>query len=154
MIKVTATIDADEATDAFKRARRDIYRRTKHGLKAAGEKSILPRARRAVTSETPVAASQIIVKTTSRDGYITARTVKEGRKVGLLNFGGVVKAPIEPKDKKAIAFAGVVVSQVNRARRYHGEHFLDRARDEGLDEFGAALLPEIMLAFEPLEHSP
>jgi hypothetical protein len=182
VIRIEATVDADQATDAFKHARRDIYRRTKSGIKHAGERTILPKARRGVTRRTPVVASQLIVKTTTTDGYLTARTVKQGRKIGLLNFGGTVDAPIVPKaaqkkiaatgtrggaykgeiggrkfnfrGKRAIAFGGIVVSQVNKARRYRGSHFLEKARDEGLEEFGQALLPSILMAFEPLEHTP
>jgi hypothetical protein len=154
VIRITATVDADQATDAFKHARRDIYRRAKSGIKHAGERTILPKARRGMTANTPVVASQLVVKTTASDGYLTASRAKEGRKIGLLNFGGQVREPILPKDKKALSFGGIVVSQVNRARRYRGSHFLEKARDEGLQEFGQALLPEILLAFEPLEHSP
>lgn len=154
MIKIEATIDADQASDAFKRARRDVYRRTKSGIKHAGERTILPKARRGMTGKTPVVASQLIVKALASDGYLTVRTTKEGRKVGLLNFGGEVKAPIVPTDKKAIAFGGIVVSQVNKARRYRGAHFLEKARDEGLDDFGQALLGDILLAFAPLDHTP
>jgi hypothetical protein len=154
VIRIEATVDAEQATDAFKHARRDIYRRAKSGIKAAGERTILLRARAGMRSKSPVVSSQLVVKTTARDGYLTAKSAKQGRIVGLLNYGGTVKDPIVPKDKKALAFAGIVVSQVNRQRRYRGSHFLEKARDEGLDEFGAALLPEILLAFEPLDHTP
>lgn len=154
MIRIEATVDADQATDAFKRARRDIYRRTKRGIKAAGERTILPKARRGMAGKAPVAASQLVVKALASDGYLTVASKREGRKVGLLNFGGQVREPIVPKDKKALAFGGIVVSQVNRTRRYRGSHFLEKARDEGLQEFGQALLPEILLAFQPLEIHP
>ena len=163
MIRIEATVDADQATDAFKRARRDIYKRTRSGMKHAGERTILPKARRGMTGKTPVVASQLVVKTTAQDAFLTARSVKEGRKVGLLNYGGELDDPSVPKrarskaksprGPKALAFGGIVVSQVSKARRFRGSHFLEKARDEGLDEFGQALLPEILLAFEPLETS-
>ena len=154
MIRIEATVDADQATDAFKRARRDIYKRAKSGIKRAGERTILPRARAGMRSKAPVVASQLVVKTTASDGYLTAKSVKEGRKLGLLNYGGTVREPILPTRKRALSFNGIVVSQVNTVRRYRGSHFLEEARDAGLEEFGEALLPSILLAFEPLEHRP
>lgn len=154
MIRVDAVIDADRATDAFKTARRDIGRRARSGTKRAGEQTILPRGQRSMSAKTPIAPSQLIVKTTTTDGYLTVQGRKQDRVVGLLNFGGTIQAPIKPKKKKALSFGGVVVAQVSKARRYDGAHFLEKARDEGLDEFGMALLPQIMLAFEPLEHTP
>ena len=152
MIRIEATVDADQATDAFKRARRDIYKRAKSGIKRAGERTILPRARRGMAGKAPVVSSQLVVKTTAR--YLTAKSVKEGRKLGLLNFGGTVREPILPTHKRALAFNGIVVSQVNTVRRYRGAHFLEEARDAGLEEFGEVLLPSILMAFEPLEVSP
>lgn len=154
MIRIDAKIDADQAIDAFKAARRDISRRARSGTKRAGEQTILPRGRRGVGGHTPVSPSQLIVKTTSTTGFLTVAGKKQGRIVGLLNYGGTVSAPIVPKKKKAVSFGGVVVSQVTAPRHYRGLHFLEKARDEGLEEFGQALLPNILAAFEPLSHNP
>ena len=156
-VVISARIEgADRTSDEFKRARREVYRRARRGIKAAGEKSILPHARRETTQHSPVAAGQVIVKTTTGDGFLTAQTVKQGRKLGLLNYGGTVRDPIKPKRKKqAVAFGGVVVAQVNTARVYHGTHFLEKARDEGFPEYERLLLTEVMRAFDPdFEHTP
>lgn len=154
MIRIDVKVDADQATDAFKRARRDMSRRARSGMKRAGEQTILPLARSAVAQKTPVQPGKLVVKTTTTFAYMTATNVKEGRKIGLLNYGGTVRPPIEPRKRKALAFNGVVVSRVNTVRRYRAQHFLEDARDRKLDEFGQALLPELLLAFTPLEHSP
>lgn len=154
MIRIDAKIDADQATDAFKAARRDIYRRQRSGTKRAGEQTILPRGRREMAGHTPVGVSQLVVKTTSTTGFLTVANKKQGRIVGLLNFGGTVKAPLVPKRKKAIAFGNVVVAEVDTPRHYRGLHFLEKARDEGLQEFGEALLPALLEAFNPLDHTP
>lgn len=155
LIRVTATIEgADKTSDEFKQARREIYRRARRGIKDAGEQAILPKARRGTEVHSPVAGTQIVVKTTASDGYLTAATKKGGRIVGLLNFGGTVRGPIRPKKKQAVAFGGVVVAQVKTARRYTGEHFLEQARDEGFPLYSQILLERIMVAFDPLEHTP
>lgn len=154
MIVIAASVDADRAVETFKRARRDIYTRARSGMKRAAEKAVLPRARREVGTETPVPPGQLVVKTTTTYAYLTASSVKQGRKIGLLNYGGTVRQPIRPRRRRALSFAGVVVSQVNTARRYRGEHFLEDAVEAQRDEFGQALLPEILAAFEPLEHRP
>lgn len=160
---VRATITgADRTSATFKEARRDIYRRAKRGIKAAGERAILPRARAATGKASPIAGSQVVVKTTSSYGYLTCRTVKAGRIVGLLNFGGTVSEPIIPRGrrlksgrgKKAIAFGGIVVSQVTTARHYGAKGFLERARDAGFPLYTEILTGEVMRAFDGLEHQP
>lgn len=160
---VRATVSgADRTSQEFKEARREVYRRARTGIKRAGERAILPRARSATAGASPVAGGQVVVKTTSSHGYLTCRTVKAGRIVGLLNFGGTVAGPIIPRGrrlksgrgKKAIAFGGVVVSQVNTARRYRGKHFLEQARDAGFPLYERVLLEEVMRAFDPLDHTP
>lgn len=162
-IVVKATITgADRTADEFKQARRDVYRRARTGIKRAGERAILPRARRGTAAGSPVDAGQVVVKTTGSYGYLTCRTVKAGRIVGLLNFGGTVAGPIIPRGrrlksgrgKKAIAFGGIVVSQVTTARKFHGKHFLERARDAGFPLYEQVLLEEVMSAFDPLDHAP
>lgn len=161
IVKATIT-GADRTSAEFKQARREVYRRARTGIKRAGERAILPRARAAAGGRTPVDSGQIIVKTTSSHGYLTCRSVKAGRVVGLLNFGGTVRAPIIPRGrrlksgrgKKAIAFGGIVVSQVNTARRFRGSHFLERARDAGFPMYEQVLLTEVMRAFDPIEHTP
>lgn len=154
-IRIDAKITgADKTSDEFRQARREIYRRTRSGIKDAGERAILPGARSGAQHHTPVVSTQIVVKTTASTGYLTVASKKGGRIVGLLNFGGEVRGPIRPKKKKAVAFGGVVVSQVATARHYDGSHFLEEARDRGLPMFSQILLERLMVAFDPLEHTP
>lgn len=169
MIRVQARIEGVEKTsDEFKEARKDIYRRTKRGLKEAGERTILPIARRSTERETPRDGGDVVVKTTASYAYLTCRTKKAGRIVGLLNFGGTLRDPIQPRvragvprrargDKRrpgAVKFGNVIVARVERPRRYTGAHFLERARDQGMDEYGRVLLVDLMHAFDGLEHTP
>ena len=163
MIRIRATITgADKTSDTFKKARRDVYRRARTGMKRAGERAILPFARSSTEAKSPVPGSGVVVKTTGTYAYLTARTRKQGRILGYLNFGGTLSAPIVPRGrrlksgrgKKAIAYGGIVVSQVNTARKHAGSHFLERARDAGFPMYETVLLDEIMDAFDPLEHQP
>jgi hypothetical protein len=154
-IRVTATISGVDSTTAeFKQARREVYRRTQRGIKQAGEKAILPHARRETASDSPTDPGQIVVKTTSQYGYLTTRTKKAGRIVGLLNFGGILHAPVVPKKKQAVAFGGVVVAKVTSPRHYKGKHFLEKSIIQGLPMYTTVLLKEIMHAFDGLEHTP
>lgn len=150
-VKITG---ADKASDEFKQARREIYRRTKSGMKDAGERAFLPHARAGAQQHTPLASSQVIVKTTATNGYITFANKKSKAIGGLLNFGGNVKKPIMPDKKKALKFGGIVVSQVNTARRYKGTHFLEDAREAGFPMFSQILLERVMVAFDGLDHTP
>lgn len=163
MIRITAKISgADRTSETFKRARRDVYQRARRGMKRAGEKTILPFARRVTDAKSPVAPSALVVKTTGTYAFLTCKTRKQGRILGYLNYGGTLTAPIIPRGrrlasgrgKKAIAFGGVVVSQVSTARKHQGQRFLERARDAGFPAYEQTLLAEIMQAFDPIEHSP
>lgn len=154
-IQITAKVDADRTTETFKRARRDIGRRKKTGLKRAGERATLPAARRAARREAGPAGDALVVRARSSHAYLTARSARLGRIIGLHNFGGVVRAPIKPKrGKRAVVVNGQPVAQVTTPRVYQAKHFLERAVEQTLPEFEGILLTEIMAAFDPLEHTP
>lgn len=162
MISVDAKIEGVDRTEAqFAQARREIYRKTRTGMKRAGERTILPAARRGTSAHTPVASTQVVVKTTGSYAYLTVATKKAGRIVGYLNFGGRLD-PVKPRKGRrgqgghapAVSFGGVVVAQTLRKRRHRGSHFLEEARDRHLDEFGERMLVDLMAAFDPLDHTP
>lgn len=162
MIKVTAKIDGVEKTsDEFKQARREIYRRTRTGMKRAGERTILPAARASTAVRTPLQGSQVVVKSTASYAYLTGQTVKAGRILGYLNYGGYLK-PVQPKKRRkgagghapAVAFGGIVVARTKRMRHHTGTHFLEKARDAGFPQYERVLLEHLMASFDPLEHTP
>lgn len=154
-IQITAKVDAARTTQTFKRARRDIDRRKKTGLRRAGERATLPAARRAARREAGPAGEALEVKARSSHAFLTGRTLRQGRIIGLHNFGGVVRAPIKPRrGKRAVVVGGQPVAQVTTPRVYRAKHFLEHAVDQTLPAFEQVLLTEVMKAFNPLDHTP
>jgi hypothetical protein len=164
MIRVYATIEGAERTsDEFKQARREVNIRTRSGVKRAGERAILPFGRRETRTHTPVDPNLLIVKTTSSGGYMTLRTRKANRIVGLLNYGGKL-GPVRPKKTRkrskrnsnhaaAIKIGGGFFAATG-PRQYKAGLFLERARDHGFPRYREILLTEVMQAFDPLDHTP
>lgn len=161
-IRVVARVDAERASEDFKIARRDLDRRLKDGLQQAGEKVVLPDAKRrarnlAVTSPSGVkttTAGSLIVKPRARDAVLTTNMRgKLARAVGLQEFGGTVHTPIRPKKKKALVVNGQPVSVVDTPRVYKARHFLTGAVEAKRDQIGQAILDESMKAFDGFETS-
>lgn len=147
----------DAAGPELKAASRKIVAATRRGIKTAGEKAILPHARHVIDERTPVSPGQLVVKTTTRDGYLTVTRRKDARKVGYLNYGGKLKA-VEPKKRKAIAFKGkdgrTVIVRRTAVRKHEGGRFLEKAVEDRFPQYRDILLEEIMAVFGDLEHTP
>lgn len=149
---VNVKIDAEKATEEFKRARSELRQATKRGILHAGERIVLPTARRLAPVATGRLRDSLIVKATTSSGYLTTNLRgKQARYVGLQEFGGTVKTPITPRKAKALKIGDRYVSKVGSPRHYHGKHFLTRAVEEKQSAIGRAMLDDIMKAFGDLE---
>jgi HK97 gp10 family phage protein len=145
-------IDADKASDDFKAARKQVDRRLREGLKTAGEKIALPEARRRAPVKTGRLRASLVVKSRARDAVLTTSLAgKRARYVGLLEWGGTVRAPIEPGKKKALLVNGQPVAKVTGPRTYRARHFLSGAIESKQPQIEQALLDETMKAFDGFE---
>jgi hypothetical protein len=153
-VKIRVKINADRATAEFKQARRDVNRYTREGLKDAGRIAVLPAVKR---TSPGVVRPVLTVGATTRRGYITTQGDKtKDRITGLLNFGGIVRTVIEPKNKLALTIGntGLVRANVTKPRRYKGKHFIERGLDQSRPEMERILLPTVMKSFDGLPHKP
>jgi len=157
-VKVTG---AERTSDAFKKARRQMYREVRRGLKSAGEETILPVARRLAAHSSPVNPNNVVVKTTAQYAYLTGKTKKSNRIIGFLNFGGSQPGagdsnlPLLPRKKRALVVNGQPVANVKTRRRIKGKHFLEQARAAQFDNYADVLTKKfVMKTFDPLDHTP
>jgi HK97 gp10 family phage protein len=149
VVRVDVKIDAGKASDDFKAARKQVDARLKEGLKTAGEKVALPEARRRAPVKTGALRASLIVKPRARDAVLTTRLAgKKARYVGLLEFGGTVRVPIEPAKKKALVVNGQPVARVDAPRHYKARRFLTGAVESKRPQIEQALLDETMKAFD------
>lgn len=155
-MRVSVRVDAHRASDEFKQARKEINGRLKAAMKQAGERVVLPEAKRR-SGGLKVAgistASLLVVVPRRASAYITARG-KRGRAVGLQEFGGTVRSPVLPKKKKAVLVNGQPIAAMTTPRVYTGRHFLTGAVQAKLPETERVILEEILDAFDGLEHHP
>lgn len=141
-IRLTVTAEGFERTDAaFKGVQARVRTRTRDIIRAAAEETVLPKEKSAVSryriGGEPVRV--VIAKSVRRDGAVITTRMRggRGRAVGLLEFGGTVRATIRPRGKKALAFGGGhPVANVKTARHYHARLFMSGARDAALPAFG------------------
>jgi HK97 gp10 family phage protein len=151
-VRVNVKIDAEKASDDFKAARKQVDRRLREGLKTAGEKVALPEAKRRAPVKTGRLRASLVVKSRARDAVLTTSLVgKRARYVGLLEWGGTVRAPIEPSKKKALLVNGQPVARVAGPRHYKARHFLLGAVEAKQPQIEQALLDETMKAFDGFE---
>jgi hypothetical protein len=82
--------------------------------------------------------------------------------VGLLEFGGTVRTPIEPKGKRrgkgghapAIKTPYGYRARVTGPRHYKGQFFLTHSVERHQDGIRTAILKQLMHLFDGLEHTP
>ncbi len=86
-----------------------------------------------------------------RGAYIGTRGPRQGdRIVGLLNYGGVVSAPIYPKDAKALKLPWGYRGAVTKPRIYRGKGFIQRGILNAKPGLEDAVLEEVMDSFGDL----
>jgi hypothetical protein len=151
-IRIQARVEGVDKTSAeFKQARRQIQGKQRKGVRQAGEEAVQPLARRTVERHAPVAANQIVIRSTTTTAYIAVRQRRASRIVGWLNYGGILPA-VTVRKKRAMVFTSKTGEKVFTRRigprRTEGRHFLEQARDQGLPEFERILLARIMESFD------
>lgn len=142
-----------ESTErGFKEVRKRVARRADELNVDAAEATVLPDARRRA-SHLRIAgnslAAALVVRRRRGAALITTRLRGTlANAAGLLEFGGTVKAPIEPKGGKALAFGGQhPVARVRTARHYRAQRYMQDAVASKLDEFGEDLRDRIVAIF-------
>lgn len=154
-VRLDVRIDAQPATDEFRRARRELNQTLREGLRRAGERVVLPAAKRRAgglkIAGTPI-ASTLVVKARSSEAVLTTNMRgKLARAVGLMEFGGTVKTIIEPRKAQALTVGDGVVANVTTPRVYHGRRFMLGAVDAAADQIDDILLEETLKAFDGFE---
>lgn len=144
-MRLNVSIDAAKTTEAFKEARRGVNRATKAGVRLAGEKIVLPEARRRVPVKTGRLRESLIVRTSGTSGYLTTSLRgKQSRFVGLLEFGGTVRKPIRPRMKQALMTPWGPRAVIKKPRTYQARHFLQKSAEAKRQEFGERVLDEVL----------
>jgi hypothetical protein len=130
-VKVRVRFEDFGTRAELKVARALVREGVKEGIKEAGQRAVLPEAKRGA----PAIVSQVLTtKATTGGAYLTTLGPRKGDDItGLLNFGGQPRDVIRPKRKQALRLrnTNIVVEAVGepgRPRaRYKGGHFLEAA---------------------------
>lgn len=150
-VAISVRIDADRATDEFRQARREFNTRLRAALVKAGERAVLPSARRLAPR---FISSSLYVRARSSTAIITTRLRgKLGRVAGLLHWGGTIRTPIGPKGKQALWWPGAdhPVAVVRAPRRIRGRYYLTRAVEQNRPRIDRIVLEEMLRAFDGLD---
>jgi hypothetical protein len=150
---VTLDIEVDSATTvrALRDVRRQIGKDFDQVMAMAAEEVVLPDARRRAghlkVGEASVAAALVVRKRRTAP-YMTSRLRgSKARAVGLLEFGGTVRAEIRPRHGKALVINGQPVARVTKARHYRAHRFMYGAVDAKVDVFGDRVRDELVAFF-------
>jgi hypothetical protein len=148
--EIRIRIDASPTSAQFRVVKRELNARLRAGMVKGAEKYALPKVLQQAPS---VVRPYLTVKAAVTKGaYITTRGPRQGDRItGLLNYGGVVKAPIRPQEAEALAIPGVGLrAAVTGPRHYRGQGFIQKgvlAAKPGLED---AVLEEVMDSFGDL----
>lgn len=153
-MKIHARLEGFETRAQLKAARRLLSLKVKEGLKEAGQRAVLPEAKRGAPA---IGAHALTTKATTRGAYLTTLGPRKSDDIlGLLNFGGEPRDVIRPKRAKALQIRGttVVVAAVGdtgRPRaRYKGAHFLEAAINRSVPLMEEIAEAKVMEAFGEL----
>lgn len=149
------TLDVEVDTSTTLRALRDVRRQIGKDfdqvLAMAAETVVLPDARRragALKIEGVPVSSALVVRKRRTAPYMTSRLRgSKARAVGLLEFGGTVRAEIRPRHKKALVVNGQPVARVTTARHYRAHRFMYGAVDAKVGVFGDRVRRELVAFF-------
>lgn len=151
-IRFDIKVDTTAAMVEFAEARRQINGQVKAGLLVAAQKVALPEAKHLAPVKTGRLQASLVAKASSRSAYLTTSLRgKQGRYVGLQEFGGTVSAPIVPKNKRAVVVNGQPVARVSGPRTYQAKRFLTRAVQRRRTEIALAIRDETLKAFKGFE---
>ncbi len=150
-MRIHARLENFETKEALKAGRKLLRDKVKEGLKEAGQRAVLPEAKRAAPA---IVAQALTTKATARGAYLTTIGPRKGDDItGLLNFGGWPRDVIRPKRAQALQIRGttIVVSAVGAEGRprahYKGAHFLEAAINRSVPLMEAIAEQKVMEAF-------
>jgi hypothetical protein len=147
-IQVGFKIDAERGTDAFKRARRDFNKRMQGALERAGERAVLPDARRNAPS---FVAPSLYVRVRGSTAFVTTRLRgKLARAAGLLHWGGTIRKHLFPRKARALFWPGAShpVAAVRGPRTIAPKLYLSRAVEGNRPKVDRVVLEEMLDAFK------
>lgn len=146
-----ARFEGFETKEELKAARKGFRIAYTRAIREAGQRVILPLAKRAAPA---IAGHALTTKANTKGAYITTLGPRKSDDIiGLVNFGGTQRGKIVPKDAQALFLRekGIVVASVGKEgeirARYKGNHFLERAIDAGVPEMEHRAEKYVMEAF-------
>src|SRR4051812_12359987 len=99
-MRIHARLEDFETKEALKAGRKLLRSKVKEGLKEAGQRAVLPEAKRAAPA---IVAQTLTTKASARGAYLTTLGPRKGDDItGLLNFGGWPRGVIRPKRAQAL----------------------------------------------------
>lgn len=135
LFRITYRASTDEARARTKALRKNIGKDARKIMRASAQRRIVPRVERRAPSP---AKGTIVARGTVSSVYVTTKARGHRRRIiGLLEYGGTVRAWIRPgPGKKAVAFRGrdgqmVFVAAVKGPRTYKPKHFIKRGVEAG-----------------------
>jgi hypothetical protein len=160
-IRVDIQVEGLERADrAFKEIRREAGMKTRQAVRTAAEEEVLPEARRAAgnlkVDKQSVGQSLVIRKGLSNTVYLTSSMRgKKGRAIGLLEYGGTVRARIHPKRKTRRGHPaalqvgpGIFRAAVNKPRHYKPRNRITNAVTRSHPNFVGKLEDAILRQFQ------
>lgn len=152
-IRINVTVD-DDATPVLRKARQKVRGRTNRAVKQLAERTILPAARR--RGRLGPFTSKLVVRTRyTGSAFLTGQTLKAGRAIGLLEFGGTRRDPIRPRKrgKQAVMTPRGPRAAVLGPRKYKKRGLLIRTVEDLYPAYERELLGAVLEEFDPLETS-
>jgi len=131
--RISGTVH-DGASPVLRQFRRDLNGLVAQFSVDAAERLVLPTAKRRAPGSI---GSSLVVRGGRRPYLTTSRRGTKRQVVGLLEFGGTVRAPIVPKRAKALKVGpGIYRASVTGPRVYKAQRFMRSAAEDRVQEFG------------------
>lgn len=149
-MEIRIQIDESPTTAQFNVVKKELNARLRAGMIAGAERAVLPRILAIAPS---VVKPYLTAKAAATKGaYITTRGPRQGDRItGLLNYGGIVSAPIRPQEAEALAIPGIGLrASVTKPRHYAGKGFIQKGILEAKPGLEDAVLEEVMDSFGDL----
>lgn len=153
-MKIRVRMEDFATKEELKAGRKLMREKMKEGLKEAGQRAVLPAAKRGAPA---IVAQALTTKAAAKGAFLTTIGPRKLDNItGLLNFGGTPHDIIRPKHKQALRIRGtsVVVASIGaegRPRaRYKGKHFLEKAIKGAQPIFEELSMKKVLEAFGTL----
>lgn len=151
MLAIRVVVQDEDVLRQLREGRRQIGQSVKAGLLEGASKRAVPAVRAAAPHRSGRLAGSIVARSTTRSVYLTTSLRgKQGRYVGLINYGGTVRAEIRPRrrgrgQKHALKMPdGRFAARITTPRTYRASLFMQRGV-EGVEGGIASDLQEAVL---------